>query len=174
MDRPRADLIEELRLAERMPFEFALFTYRLPSFTERQHHAVIARMAKHCMRLSSGCLVWTRAHNNNGYGRMNVRINGYHTSCYVHRLALRMAIGRELHHWEESSHTCNTPPCFNPAHLIAERRPDNRKRSAENTNRKLAARAAREREAAFACALRGGVSGDLARGIHLDGRHAAR
>lgn len=158
MDRASASLIELLRPAERMPLEFALFTHRLHYLTERQQHSVIRRMAMHGMRLSTGCIVWSRACNNHGYGKLSVRIDGHVRQLYVHAIALVMTIGRELNHWEETSHTCDTPPCFNPLHLIAERRPDNRKRSAENTNRKIAARAAREREHAFAAAVLGATA----------------
>lgn len=118
----------------------------------RKTVAVIRRLIRHAVDGVGGCIFWGGAVNNDGYGKMNVILAGYHRQLYVHWLAELLANNpRELPHWMETSHTCNHPPCFHPDHVRRERRRDNRRRSAERTNlkkRRELARAPEWREAA--------------------------
>lgn len=139
MDRARTELTELEAVYGKFP-EFHRFTRRLRFVSARQQHRIILRMARHAVRLSGGCIVWNGNCNNDGYGRMGAWVKGIGkwVSCYVHHLSFSMANPREPRPWEERSHLCDTPPCFNPEHLKAERIRVNRRRSAENTHRKMA------------------------------------
>lgn len=139
MDRARTELTELEAVYGKFP-EFRRFTRRLRYVSAHQQHRIILRMARHAARLSGGCIVWCGNCNNDGYGRMGawVRGIGKWVSFYVHHLSFSMANAREPRPWEERSHTCDTPACFNPDHLVAERIRVNRERSARNTHRKMA------------------------------------
>ncbi len=146
MDRARTELIERAEILARFP-EFAALTHRVPFLTRRQNELLVSRLARNVSRGSCGCILWMGSVNNDGYPRMSVWVPaiGDHRAEYVHRIVLRAATGRELREWQEASHSCDTPPCVNPKHLKAERRTSNRQRSAENTNRKKARQAVRDR-----------------------------
>lgn len=58
------------------------------------------------------CVEWPRARSKGGYGQICVA----RKVLYVHRLAFIEDNGREPR--GEVRHTCDNPPCFNPAHLI--------------------------------------------------------
>lgn len=58
------------------------------------------------------CLVWTRARDENGYGR----VGGYKQgTAFAHRVALSIHLGRPVS--ESVLHDCDNPPCCNPKHL---------------------------------------------------------
>lgn len=59
------------------------------------------------------CWPWT-GYQRNGYG--SIWAGGQ--NIYTHRLALAIARG-PLEANEEACHTCDNPPCCNPAHLFA-------------------------------------------------------
>ncbi|WP_295014830.1 HNH endonuclease [uncultured Microbacterium sp.] len=76
--------------------------------------ADIARFWSHVdVRDPGECWPWTRARSGNGYGRFSA----------AHRLHTASRIAYELTHGPlgaaEARHTCDNPPCCNPAHLIA-------------------------------------------------------
>lgn len=127
--------------------ELGAFAHRLPWHDDVQHCRLLARLVRHATRLESGCIVWGGAHNNVGYGRLNMRRFGAHCQFSVHVLAWRLANGQDIAHWQEIAHGCDCPPCFNPSHLKRERRPDNRRASAENTHWKRAVARAHARAA---------------------------
>lgn len=61
----------------------------------------------------NACWHWTGARNKQtGYGRFNIRGNIYQ----AHRVALWIARREE---GQETRHSCDNPPCCNPAHLKA-------------------------------------------------------
>jgi len=114
--------------------------------------AVIRRIIRHAADGLGGCIFWSGALNNDGYGKMNLILAGYHRQVYVHWLIELLANNpREFPHWMETSHRCNHPPCLHPDHVGRERKKDNRRRSAERSNlkkRRELARAPEYREAA--------------------------
>lgn len=68
------------------------------------------------------CWPWTRYCNADGYGR--VAIEGERGVQYAHRTAYRLAIG-EIAAGLLVCHTCDNPPCCNPAHLFQGTNADN-------------------------------------------------
>jgi integrase len=77
--------------------------------------AAQARFWAHVDRTTSecGCWLWTGSANSKGYGRFF--FGGRH--YYVHRLAWSLA-GRETPVELQICHTCDTPLCVNPDHLM--------------------------------------------------------
>ena len=66
------------------------------------------------------CVEWTRARST-GYGV--ALVNGRRR--YIHRLAWEMANGRPVPTGMVVCHSCDNPPCFNPAHLFTGTQGDN-------------------------------------------------
>ena len=65
------------------------------------------------VRMPSGCLEWTGAKNNSGYGQ--IRTGG--KIVYVHRLAFELATGTVLGK-SMCRHSCDNPPCFESTHIM--------------------------------------------------------
>lgn len=61
-----------------------------------------------------GCWPWTASTTPHGYGHFMVSAT-YRT--YAHRWFLGHLRGRPLGHGELAIHSCDNPPCVNPAHL---------------------------------------------------------
>lgn len=59
-----------------------------------------------------GCIEYDGARNKGGYGVLPKAVNG---SRLAHRAALAEALGRPVE--GVARHTCDNPPCVNPAHL---------------------------------------------------------
>lgn len=73
----------------------------------------------------SDCWEWSARRDPNGYGRID--IGG--KPVLAHRIAFQLANGYEC---ENVCHSCDNPPCCNPAHLW----PGNPKLNAEDRDRK--------------------------------------
>lgn len=123
---------------------------RRPHFlTVLQTVQLIRRLVRRARPGYGKCVLWGGARNNDDYGKINVWLHGQQMQFYVHRLAHQLSDDpTDIPWYREIAHACDTPPCFNPLCLERVRRPDNRKASAENTNRKIAHRRAEMREAA--------------------------
>ena len=65
-------------------------------------------------KTESGCLVWTGALNNKGYGQLTILYKRY----LAHRIAFELAKG-PISNGMEICHRCDNPPCYEPAHLFA-------------------------------------------------------
>ncbi len=68
------------------------------------------------------CWRWTgRTDGKRGgqYGRLNVRVNGKHTTLQAHRAMMTILVGRALDPVNETvEHLCREPRCCNPDHLV--------------------------------------------------------
>jgi hypothetical protein len=62
------------------------------------------------------CWVWTKEVNNMGYGRFTTWQHGGRTRFLTHRLAYQLTTGLPLV-GVVLLHSCDNPPCCNPAHL---------------------------------------------------------
>lgn len=64
------------------------------------------------------CIEWWGGKNSHGYGLVTFSIRpGLEGRMYVHRLALELSLGRELHSDLCALHRCDNRICFNPNHL---------------------------------------------------------
>lgn len=70
------------------------------------------------------CWPWTGEVNNQGYGRLCIYVDGARRRHLVHRFALTLA-GEVLHPGSVVMHSCDNPPCVNPAHLSVGSQLDN-------------------------------------------------
>jgi hypothetical protein len=73
------------------------------------------------------CWIWTGEVNNKGYGRFSLYAPGIHRRVgrvLTHRLAL-MLTGVDLADGAIVMHSCDNPPCVNPAHLSVGTQTDN-------------------------------------------------
>jgi hypothetical protein len=120
----------------------------IPFLTDEQSARIAERLKRHAVAGENGCILYRGTLNNDGYGRMSVRRFGRIAKYLVHRLSWWLAHGEEIPLWMEIAHKCDTPACFNPAHLEKKRRLHNRRDSAVNTNIKRALKYAAMREAA--------------------------
>ena len=65
-------------------------------------------------RVPGTCWLWIGHRAGNGYGRF--KLNGRYYQA--NRIAWALANGRMPHASLVVKHTCNTPPCCNPEHLV--------------------------------------------------------
>jgi hypothetical protein len=105
---------------------------------------------------TDGCWLWTAYRNGHGYGK--VSING--TPRRAHRVAWELTHG-EIPEGMDVLHSCDNPPCVNPAHLHLGTHTTNmremfaRKRRVKNNPWKVTADQVREIRARYAA---GGTS----------------
>lgn len=74
-------------------------------------------MEKYIDRTSSdrGCWLWTGAKTRGGYGHFSIQ----RRVVRVSRIMLHLYLGLDLRGPWLARHTCDNPPCCNPAHLVA-------------------------------------------------------
>lgn len=63
------------------------------------------------------CWPWTGSKARYGYGTFNIRDRD-RVGIRAHRFALELALGRRVGDGMYACHTCDNPPCCNPAHLF--------------------------------------------------------
>lgn len=108
----RASTLEEATKQERILLEEKERLSPEASFSERFWDRVKKGGAEQCWP-------WTGAIVANGYGRAALtQDNGtMNRSLLAHRVAWELANGRKLRPKMVVMHTCDNPPCCNPAHL---------------------------------------------------------
>jgi hypothetical protein len=67
------------------------------------------------------CWPWKDGFDRKGYGKFGAGA----ATIIASRLTLQIALGRQLSAEEQALHTCDNPPCCNPAHLYCGTHADN-------------------------------------------------
>lgn len=71
------------------------------------------------------CWEWLGNRDAQGYGKLHLRRDGVQTIWLAHRIALELKLDRALAADECALHSCDNPPCQNPAHLRVGTRAEN-------------------------------------------------
>lgn len=74
----------------------------------------------------TGCWVWQRYRDRNGYGRKHSK----GTMCWAHRVYYEQFVG-PIPEGLDLDHLCSNPPCVNPEHLEPVTRAENTRRAFE-------------------------------------------
>lgn len=75
------------------------------------------RIMRNSVKDDSGCWIWTGNYNNDGYPRICVRVGGYPTKLYAHRVSFEAFKERRIRAGFQIDHSCVNPSCVNPEHL---------------------------------------------------------
>lgn len=95
--------------------------YPRPGETPLFPSHIARRLANGIMSAADGaCWIWIKSKNRDGYGTLTVGGRTIH----AHRLAFELS-SHVILPGQHVRHTCDNPPCINPAHLVAGTRSDN-------------------------------------------------
>jgi hypothetical protein len=64
----------------------------------------------------SECWLWLGSIDRDGYGRMNLRIDGKHRQCRAHRVSFMEFTGQLLEEEDTLDHLCRQKNCIHPNH----------------------------------------------------------
>jgi hypothetical protein len=103
-------------------------THRPPRFRPVLPFLTAAVVERYWRRISmfgpDECWPWTGQTNNRGYGRLDIWTEGRHIRLLAHRVAVTLSAGSEIGE-AVLMHSCDNPPCCNPAHLSRATQADN-------------------------------------------------
>lgn len=85
---------------------------------EERHAALVSQAGP------NECWPWLARKNNNGYGVFGVKVGERWQNRYAHRVAYEIRFG-QLPAGVVLRHSCDNPPCCNPAHLVPGTQADN-------------------------------------------------
>ena len=101
----------------------------MPAFRSPFWEPVADRLARYSEPQPNGCVLWTGTKQTpsrvgkGGYGR--IAMPGEGRQRFAHRVAYEVAHGVTLERSDVVRHTCDTPLCVNPEHLILGTQADN-------------------------------------------------
>jgi hypothetical protein len=85
----------------------------------RQKDSVLSRLLSNRNITESGCWEWMGARRKNGYGKIELVLDGISAQLATHRVSAAIFHGLPLAERKAlSMHKCDNPPCFNPDHLM--------------------------------------------------------
>lgn len=91
--------------------------------TPEELFSVVARFWSK-VEMSGDCWLWTGQTNNHGYGRFEFWADNTRRRVLAHRMA-RALVGRPISSGVKGRHTCDTPACVRPDHILEGTQGDN-------------------------------------------------
>lgn len=79
----------------------------------------------------SGCWEYNGFRNPKGYGRLTARVSGKVVTKYTHRVLYEYLVGPFPEDLPFALHSCDNPPCCNPAHIRPGTHEENMREMAE-------------------------------------------
>ena len=85
---------------------------------------MVTRIKKNITIDDKGCWLMRVSPGNNGYAKIDVRVDGKHTRPRAHRVSYETFVG-PIPEGQLVCHKCDTPNCVNPEHLFTGTHKDN-------------------------------------------------
>jgi hypothetical protein len=91
----------------------------LQRYVRSNREKIIARLSRNVEAQPNGCVYWTGARNNKGYGKLNIKhpATGDHVQLYAHHVFFVLGKARPVTRGMQVDHRCWNRQCVNPDHL---------------------------------------------------------